>query len=96
MANRKGLGILTLIIGISGLGLGVYKIMFPHIQDVDTNFGIQNTWFKYDSAMYGTAPIGAELVIATLTINFTVNSGESAYFLFNTYAFVAGAELASI
>jgi hypothetical protein len=96
MSNGKGLGILALIIGISGLGLGVYTIVFPQVQDVDTNFGIQNTWFKYDSSTYGTAPIGTDLVIAALTINFTVNSGESVYFLFNTFALVSGAGLATI
>ena len=96
MSNGKGLGILALIIGISGLGMGVYTIIFPQVQDVDTNFGIQNTWFKYDSATYGTSPIGTDLVIAALTINFTVNSGESVYFLFNTFALVSGAGLASI
>ena len=96
MSNGKGLGIIALLIGISGLGLGVYTLVFPPEQVVDTNFGIQNTWFNHDSGMYNTAPVGVDLVIPALTINFTVNSGESVYFLFNTYAVVAGGGLTSI
>ena len=86
MSNGKGLSILALLIGISGLGLGVYTFIVPQGQVVDTNFGIQNTWFKYDPGTYGTNPILTELEIAALTINFTVNSGESVYFLFNSFA----------
>ncbi|MFX0004132.1 MAG: hypothetical protein ACFE9C_08110 [Candidatus Hodarchaeota archaeon] len=87
MSNGKGLTILALLIGISGLGLGVYTVVFPK---VDTNFGIQNTWFNYDSnAMgYATSPPGTDIVLDALTINFTVNSGESVYFLFNTFAII--------
>jgi len=96
MSNGKGLGILALLIGISGLGLGVYTLVVPQVQVVDTNFGIQNTWFKYDSGTYATNPIGTDIFLDPLTINFTVNSGESVYFLFNTFALVSGAGLASI
>ena len=52
MSNGKGLGIIALLVGISGLGLGVYTIVFPQVQVIDTKFGIQNTWFNYDSAIY--------------------------------------------
>ncbi len=90
MSNGKGLGILALLIGISGLGLGVYIIVFPQVQVVDSNFGIQNTWFNYDPTTYPTNPIGTDIFLNALTINFTVNLGESVYFLFNTYAIVTG------
>ncbi|MFW9820353.1 MAG: hypothetical protein ACFFE5_12150 [Candidatus Thorarchaeota archaeon] len=90
MSNGKGLGILALLIGISGLGLGVYTIVFPQVRVVDTNFGIQNTWFKYDPTTYPTNPVGTDILINALTINFTVHSGEYVYFLFNTYALVTG------
>ena len=96
MSNGKGLGIIALIIGISGLGLGVYTLVFPPVQVVDTNFGIQNTWFNYDPTVYPTDPAGSDIVIDALTINFTVNSGESVYFLFNAYAFVDGGGLTAI
>ena len=93
MSNGKGLSILALLIGISGLGLGVYTLVFPQVQVVDTNFGIQNTWFKYDPTAYSTTIINTDLIIDSLTIIFTVNSGESVYFLFNTWAGVFGAGL---
>ncbi|MFX1448210.1 MAG: hypothetical protein ACFFCG_08730 [Promethearchaeota archaeon] len=96
MSNGKGLSILALLLGISGLGLGVYTLVFPQVQVVDTNFGIQNTWFKYDSGMYNTAPTSTYIIIPSLTVNFTVNAGESVYFLFNTYTVVAGGGLSSI
>ncbi|MFX0104815.1 MAG: hypothetical protein ACFE75_04940 [Candidatus Hodarchaeota archaeon] len=89
MSNGKGLGIIALLIGISGLGLGVYTLVFPQVQVVDTNFGIQNTWFKYDPTGYPIT-LGVDMFIDPLTINFTVNSGESVYFLFNTFAIVSG------
>ena len=89
MSSGKGLGILALLIGISGLGLGVYTVVFPK---VDVKFGIQNTWFNYDTSVmgYATSPIGTDIVLDALTINFTVNSGESVYFLFNTFAVITG------
>ncbi|GAG63731.1 unnamed protein product [marine sediment metagenome] len=45
MAKGKGLAVLALIIGISGLGLGLYSIVFPQ----GRASGIQKTWFIYDS-----------------------------------------------
>lgn len=90
MSNGKGLGILALLVGISGLGLGIYTLIVPQVQVVDTNFGIQNTWFNYDPTSYATSSVGVDIVIDALTINFTVNSGESVYFLFNTFAVVTG------
>ncbi|UCD01869.1 MAG: hypothetical protein JSV23_02285 [Promethearchaeota archaeon] len=93
MSNGKGLGILALLIGISGLGLGVYTLVLPQVQVVDTNFGIQNTWFKYDPTTYPISSLGIDIIIDPLTINFTVNSGESVYFLFNTFAIISGTGL---
>ncbi|MFW9968919.1 MAG: hypothetical protein ACFFDF_01880 [Candidatus Odinarchaeota archaeon] len=87
MSSGKGLGIIALLIGISGLGLGVYSLVVPQVH---TNFGIQNTWFNYDSTTYPTNPIATDIILDALTINFTVNTGESVYFLFNTYAIVMG------
>ncbi|MFX1529132.1 MAG: hypothetical protein ACFFB4_16280 [Promethearchaeota archaeon] len=68
--------------------------MFPPVQD--TNFGIQNTWFSYDPNMYATNPTSTDIFLDALTVNFTVNSGESVYFLFNTYAVVTGGGLTAI
>ena len=84
MAKGKGLVVLALLIGISGLGLGIYSLLFPQVQ----TGGIQKTWFIYDSWPHFTQPIYTDIPIDDLTINFTVNSGESVYFLFKTHAYV--------
>ena len=84
MAKGKGLAVLALLIGISGLGLGLYSLLFPQVQ----TGGIQKTWFIYDSWPHFTQPIYTDIPIDDLTINFTVNSGESVYFLFKTHAYV--------
>lgn len=39
MAKGKGLAVLALLIGISGLGLGTYSLLFPQVQ----TGGIQKT-----------------------------------------------------
>ena len=46
MLNGKGLSIIALIIGISGLGLGIYTFAFPpvQVQVLETNFEIQETF----------------------------------------------------
>ena len=82
MVKGKGLAIFALIIGISGLGLGVISLTFPRGQ----NNGIQKTWFVYDSGVHFTNPTYTDIPIDTITINFTVKSGESVYGLFNTHA----------
>jgi len=82
MAKGKALAIFALIIGISGLGLGIYSLVFPQQQ----NSGIQKTWFVYDSGVHFTNPSYTDIHINAITINFTVKSGESVYGLFNTYA----------
>ena len=84
MAKGKGLVVLALLIGISGLGLGIYSLVFPQVQ----TGGIQKTWFIYDSWPHFTLPTSTVIPIDDLTINFTVNSGESVYFLFKTHGYL--------
>jgi len=82
VVKGKGLAIFALIIGISGLGLGVISLTSPQGQ----NSGIQKTWFVYDSGIHFTNPTYTDIPINAITINFTVKSGESVYGLFNTHA----------
>ncbi len=92
MAKGKGLAVLALLIGISGLGLGIYSLLFPQVQ----TSGIQKTWFIYDSWPHFTQPIYTDIPIDDLTINFTVKSGESVYFFLKTHASVISGSLSSV
>lgn len=82
MVKGKGLAIFALIIGISGLGLGLSSLFIPPPQ----SSGIQKTWFAYDPGIHYTNPAYTNIHIDTITINFSIKSGESVYGIFNTYA----------
>lgn len=92
MLKGKGLVIFALIVGISGLGLGVISLTLPPEQ----NNGIQKTWFVYDSGVHYTNPTYTDIYINAITINFTVKSGESVYGLFITHATLVDIGVATI
>lgn len=87
MAKSSGLAALALIIAISALGLGVYQVFFVSAPTGEDS-GITNTWYDFHYASEYTSPAFTQLPIDQLLINFTVNSGESAFFLFSTFATV--------
>ncbi len=87
MAKSSGLAVLALLIAIGALGLGLYQIFFA-VAPTDEGSGIKNTWYKFDYSSKKTNPISTTIKIDTLTIDFTVSSGESVYFHFNTKAAV--------
>jgi len=89
MAKGRGLVVLALLIGISGLGLGIYSVFYPQVQNGGiSESGIQKTWFKYDSWPHFTFPTSTDIHIDALTINFTINEGESVYYFLSTHAYV--------
>ncbi|KKK42294.1 hypothetical protein LCGC14_0543290 [marine sediment metagenome] len=91
MAKSTGLAVFALIIAIGALGLGAYQVFFVSAPTSEKS-GITNTWYDFHYASENTNPASTQLPIDQLLINFTVNSGESAFFLFSTYATVyAGA-----
>jgi len=92
VVKGKGLAIFALIIGISGLGLGVYSLVIPQHQIS----GIKKTWFVYDSGIHFTNPTYTDINMNAIKINFTVKSGESVYGLFNTHASLVDIGVASI
>ena len=97
MSNGKGLAILALLFGISGLGLGTYSVIFLPTQFGDTStLGIQQTWFSHDPDMYVTNPILTNITLDLLTIDFFVYSGESVYMLFNTQVSVTAPPAATV
>jgi len=65
-----------------------YIKCFLRIAPADEESCIKKTWYKFDYAAKNTNPISTQIIIDTLTIDFTVKSGESVYFLFNTQASV--------
>lgn len=89
MSKSSGLAVLALLIAIGALGLGVYQIFFV-TEAEDEESGIKNTWYKFEYASKDTNPVSTIITIDTLTINFTVSSGESVYFHFSTWATVQG------
>lgn len=97
MAKGRGLAVLALFIGISGLGLGLYSVFYPQVQNGGiSESGIQKTWFKYDSWPHFTYPIYTDKHIDALTINFTINEGESVYYFLSTHAYVISGSISSI
>ena len=91
MAKSTGLAAFALIIAIGALGLGIYQVFFVSAP-TSTGSGISNTWSDFHFASVDTDPVFTPVHVDELLINFTVNPGESALFLFSTYATVqAGA-----
>ena len=87
MAKSSGLAVFALIIAIGALGLGAYQVFFVSTPTSEKS-GITNTWHDFYYTAEKTSPAFTQLPIDQLLINFTVNSGESAFFLFSTFATV--------
>lgn len=83
MSKSSGLAVLALLIAIGALGLGIYQLIFASPQDEDQS-GIKHTWTKFYYPEVRTNPASTSIIIDELTIDFTVHSGESVYFHFNT------------
>ena len=84
MSKSSILAFLALILGVAGLGMGFYSILQNlQLQNLPKS-GIQKTWYVFEGTPYYTSPITTSIDIDDLLINFTVNSGESVYFLFNS------------
>jgi len=90
MSKSSGLAVLALIVALGALGLGVYQIIFapaPPGQDgQDGVDAVRNTWYDFHYAATYTNPTSTVIPIDQLLINYTVSSGESVYFHFNTWA----------
>ena len=89
MSKSSGLAVLALIVALGALGLGVYQIIFvPAPTAATAPSGIRNTWYDFHYSTVFTNPVSTIIPVDQLLINFTVNSGESVYFHFNTWASV--------
>ncbi len=83
MAKSSSLAIFALIVAFGALGLGVYQIYFVSAP-TGGDSGIRNVWSDYYYTSVKTNPADTWIPVDELLINFTVNTGESAFFLFST------------
>jgi hypothetical protein len=83
MASSKGLTILALIIGIGGLGMSGYTLLFA--LPVKTQSTIQNIWYVSNSDSVSINDF--DTIIPDLSITATVNPGESLHIFFNSDVF---------
>ena len=90
MAKSSGLAVFALIIAIGALGLGVYQIFFVSAPTGSTggDSGIRNIWSDHHYTSVKTNPTDTWIHVDQLLINFTVSTGESAFFLFSTRGIV--------
>lgn len=80
MIKGKGLAVLALIFGISGLGLGLYSFILIHTPTTEiTRSGIHRTWYNYNQTTYYTDPASVAITIVDLLINFSVETNEYVY-----------------
>ncbi len=78
MSERgKGLTILTFLIGICGIGLGIYAIFFqPQQPSV-----VSNIWAVEQDGSY--SPLGTYSDMPNMNVLITVNTGETVYGTFS-------------
>ena len=84
MGNRNGLAIFALLIGLGGLGLGLYSVfILPNtiIAQTTNNSEIMQIWTAEQPAVYYTS--GSYGDIPDTDIIITVNTGENVVILFN-------------
>ncbi|MFX1280051.1 MAG: hypothetical protein ACFFA3_11580 [Promethearchaeota archaeon] len=82
MGSSKGLTVLALIIGLGGLSLSGYTILYALPESShQQQSGVQNIWYKSRSASIDVYNV--EVILLDLIINATVNPSESLHILFN-------------
>ena len=84
MGKGSGLAVFALLIGLGGLGLGLYSVfILPNtiVAQTTNNSEIKQIWTKEQPAVYYTTGSYADVPDMDLTI--TVNTGENVLILFN-------------
>ena len=84
MGKSNGLAIFALLIGLGGLGLGLYSVfILPDtiIAQTTNNSEIIQIWTKEQPAVYYTT--GSYVEVPDMDITITVNAGETVVILFN-------------
>ena len=84
MGKGSGLAVFALLIGLGGLGLGLYSVfILPNtiVAQTTNNTEIKQIWTKEQPAVYYTTSSYVEVPDMDLTI--TVNAGETVVVIFN-------------
>lgn len=84
MGKGSGLAIIALIIGIGGVGFGVYSVFFlPNtiIQQASGSSEITQIWTVEQAGAFYTGSSYSDMTDMDVTI--TVNAGETVYVMFN-------------
>ena len=84
MGKGSGLAVFALLIGLGGLGLGLYSVfILPNtiIAQTTNNSEIKQIWTKEQPAVYYTTTSYVEVPDMDITI--TVNTGETVVIVFN-------------
>jgi len=79
--------VLALLIALGALGLGIFQIVIT-LAPSEESLGIRNVWSDFHNIPETTFPTSQDILVDDLLINFTVNSGESALFLFSAQALI--------
>jgi len=84
MGKGSGLAIIALIIGIGGIGFGIYSVFFlPNtiIQQASGSSEITQIWTVEQAGAFYTGSSYSDMTDMDVTI--TVNAGETVYVMFN-------------
>ena len=84
MGKGSGLAVLALLIGLGGLGLGLYSVfILPNtiIAQTTNNSEIKQIWTKEQPAVYYTT--GSYVEVPDMDLTITVNTGETVVIIFN-------------
>lgn len=88
MGKGSGLAILALLIGIGGLGFGIFTY-FTVNHTIQTESNVHHTYFDSRTTAYTSPAEDSWYEITDLSITFQVASGESVYFLFTCAAILS-------
>jgi len=84
MGKGSGLAVFALLIGLGGLGLGLYSVfILPNsiIAQTTNNTEIKQIWTKEQPAVYYTT--GSYVEVPDMDLTITVNTGETVVIIFN-------------
>ncbi|MFW9872973.1 MAG: hypothetical protein ACFFG0_07715 [Candidatus Thorarchaeota archaeon] len=82
--SGRGLSIIALLVGVAGLGLGLYTMFFSQ----STPNSAPKSWYiKNDTFIY-TNPAYDYISVSTLELNVSISTGEALYVKYSGDAFV--------